>query len=249
MFITLCRSYYFPLFSDFHVHGFPWSSFRHSSSYPGQILHNSPHRRSFSSSKCPGVVFTFSESNPVPSQDMSPVQLLPWSRPPVSRVYIRTRTRREKDANVRCRHVTKARQTAFGCVTNVWRTVECYPSTVGTSKGIRVQYVYVGSIRCLGECRTIFKFTHMNVRIVFACRFRVRVPMYKPTFTVSVPISVSTTFPAPALSSDFDNLSRTSSNTRDLIQSTTADSDYRSKPAYWRRSAGILQAQFFLKLF
>ncbi len=27
-----------------------------------------------------------------------------------------------------------------------------------------------GSIRCLGECRTMYKFTHMNVLIVFACR-------------------------------------------------------------------------------
>ncbi len=78
----------------------------------------------------------------------------------------------ENDANVRCRRVPEARQTAFGYVTNVRRTAECYPSTVGTLKGIRVQYVYVGSIRCLGERRTIYKFTHMNVRIV-----RVRVPM------------------------------------------------------------------------
>ncbi len=83
----------------------------------------------------------------------------------------------ENDANVQCRRVTEARQTAFGCVTNVRRTAECYPSTVGTSNGIRVQYVHVGSIRCLGECRTIYKFTHMNIRIVFACCVRVRVPM------------------------------------------------------------------------
>ncbi len=52
---------------------------------------------------------------------------------------------------------------------NIWRTAECYPSTVDTSKGIRVQYVYVGSICCLDECQTIYKFTHINVRIVFAC--------------------------------------------------------------------------------
>ncbi len=38
----------------------------------------------------------------------------------------------ENDANVRCRRVTEARQTAFGCVTNVRQTAECYPSTVGT---------------------------------------------------------------------------------------------------------------------
>ncbi len=60
-----------------------------------------------------------------------------------------------------------ARQTAFGCVTNIRRTSKCYLSTVGTSKGICVQYIFVGSIRCLGECRTIYKFTHINVRIVF----------------------------------------------------------------------------------
>ncbi len=83
----------------------------------------------------------------------------------------------KNDANIRCRRIPEAKQTAFSCVTNVRRTAECYPSTVGTSKGIRVQYVYVGSIRCLGERRTIYRFTHMNVRIVFACRVRVCVPM------------------------------------------------------------------------
>ncbi len=61
----------------------------------------------------------------------------------------------ENNANVRCRRIPEARQTAFGCVTNVRQTAECYPSTVGTSKGIRVQYVYVGSICCLDERRTI----------------------------------------------------------------------------------------------
>ncbi len=50
----------------------------------------------------------------------------------------------ENDANIRCRHIPEARQTAFGCVTNVWRTAKCYPSTVSTSKGIRIQYVYEG---------------------------------------------------------------------------------------------------------
>ncbi len=74
----------------------------------------------------------------------------------------------ENDANVRCRRIPEARQTAFGCAMNVRQTAECYPSTVGTSKKIRVQYVYVGLIRCLGECPTIYKFTHINVRIVFA---------------------------------------------------------------------------------
>ncbi len=83
----------------------------------------------------------------------------------------------ENDANIRCKRVTEARQTAFGCATNVRRTAECYPLTVSTSKGIRVQYVYVGSIRCFGECRTIYKFTHINVRIVFVCRIRVHILM------------------------------------------------------------------------
>ncbi len=58
---------------------------------------------------------------------------------------------------VKSRHVTETRQTAFGSVTNVRRTAECDLSTVGTSKGIRIQYVYVGSICCLGECRTVYQ--------------------------------------------------------------------------------------------
>ncbi len=57
----------------------------------------------------------------------------------------------ENLVNVRCRRVTEARQTAFGCATNIWQTDKCYPSTVGTSKGIHMQYVYVGSICCLGK--------------------------------------------------------------------------------------------------
>ncbi len=42
----------------------------------------------------------------------------------------------------------------------VRRTVECYLLTVGTSKGSRIQYIYVGSIRCLGECWTVYKMYH-----------------------------------------------------------------------------------------
>ncbi len=64
----------------------------------------------------------------------------------------------ENDANDRCRCV-ETKQTAFGCATNVRRTAECYSSTVSTSKGIRIQCVYVGSIRCLGECRTVYECT------------------------------------------------------------------------------------------
>ncbi len=63
----------------------------------------------------------------------------------------------ENDVNVRFRCVTKVRQTAFECAINIGQTAECYPSTVGTSKGICIQYVYVGSIRCLGECWTVYK--------------------------------------------------------------------------------------------
>ncbi len=102
----------------------------------------------------------------------------------------------ENDANVWCRCIPEARQTAFGFVTNVRRTAKCYPSTVGTSKGIRVQYVYVGSIRCLGECWTIYKFTHMNVRIVLACRVHVRIPIWTPPAFFTVTGSV---FPLPGL--------------------------------------------------
>ncbi len=32
-----------------------------------------------------------------------------------------------------------------------------------------------GSICCLGECRTMYKFTYINVRIVFACHVYVRI--------------------------------------------------------------------------
>ncbi len=65
----------------------------------------------------------------------------------------------KNEAIVWYRRVTEVRQTAFGCVTNVWQTVEHYPSTVGTSKGICIQYIYVKSILCLGECRTVCRCT------------------------------------------------------------------------------------------
>ncbi len=71
----------------------------------------------------------------------------------------------ENNANVRYRRVTEVRQTEFG-----------YPSTVGTSKGIRIQYVYVESIRCIGKFRTVYECTIHSasaltrIRIPFACR-------------------------------------------------------------------------------
>ncbi len=37
----------------------------------------------------------------------------------------------------------------------VWRTF----GTIGTSQRIRIQYVYVGLIRCLGKCRTVYECT------------------------------------------------------------------------------------------
>ncbi len=58
---------------------------------------------------------------------------------------------------VQYRRITEGRQTAFGCATNVRQTAKCYPSTVSTSKGIHIQYVYVGSIRCHGKCRTVYE--------------------------------------------------------------------------------------------
>ncbi len=64
---------------------------------------------------------------------------------------------RENEAIFQCRHVTEARQTACDCVTNV--LTECYLSTVDTSKRICIQYVHVGSIRCLSECRTVYECT------------------------------------------------------------------------------------------
>ncbi len=65
----------------------------------------------------------------------------------------------ENEAIVYCRRVAEMRQTAFGCGVNVWRTVKHYPLNVATSKGIRIHYVYVGFVRCLGECRTMYKCT------------------------------------------------------------------------------------------
>ncbi len=65
----------------------------------------------------------------------------------------------ENEAIVYCRPVSEARQTAFGCATNIWQTAKHYPLTISTSKGIRIQYVYVGSIRCLGECQIVYKCT------------------------------------------------------------------------------------------
>ncbi len=65
----------------------------------------------------------------------------------------------ENEAIVQCRCVTEARQTAFGCATNVPQTAKCYPLTVGTSKGICIQYIYVGSICCLGKCRIVYTCT------------------------------------------------------------------------------------------
>ncbi len=58
----------------------------------------------------------------------------------------------ENEAIVECRCVTESKQTAFDCATNIRQTAEQYPSTVCTSKGICIQYIYVGFIRCLGEC-------------------------------------------------------------------------------------------------
>ncbi len=65
----------------------------------------------------------------------------------------------ENEAIVQCRCVTEARQTAFSYVTNVRQTAKCYPSTVGTSKRIRIQYIYVGPICCLGKCRIVYECT------------------------------------------------------------------------------------------
>ncbi len=42
-------------------------------------------------------------------------------------------------------------------------TAECYLLTVDTSKGIRIQYVYVGSIRCLNKCQTVYNGTKHSV--------------------------------------------------------------------------------------
>ncbi len=82
----------------------------------------------------------------------------------------------ENEAIVQGKRVTEARQTAFGCATNVRQTVECYPSTISTSKEIRIQYIYVGLIRCLGECRTVYEYTvpYILPRLSSACVVRVQ---------------------------------------------------------------------------
>ncbi len=66
----------------------------------------------------------------------------------------------ENEANIWWWHVTKARQTALICKTDVQRTVEWYASTVGTSKRICIQYIYIGFIRCLCVCRTVVHMYH-----------------------------------------------------------------------------------------
>ncbi len=79
---------------------------------------------------------------------------------------------------MRMRHVktkwriTKMRQTAFTfvCAANIWRTPEQYPPTVDTSMGIHIQYIYVGSIWCLGECRTVHKCTIHSASTRFCMR-------------------------------------------------------------------------------
>ncbi len=70
-------------------------------------------------------------------------------------LHLNTNAARENKAVIQCRCVTEARQTAFGCARKVQRIDECYPSTIGTSKRIRIQYAYVGLIRCLGKYRTV----------------------------------------------------------------------------------------------
>ncbi len=72
---------------------------------------------------------------------------------------------------------SKPRQIAFGYTTNVRRTAKHYLSTVGTSKGSRIQYVYVWSIRCIGECRTVYRMYRMFylaslLHALFAFAFR-----------------------------------------------------------------------------
>ncbi len=79
----------------------------------------------------------------------------------------------ENEVIVQCRRVTKARQKAFGYTTNIRQTAECYPSTAGTSKRIGIQYNYIGSIRCLRECRTVFECTiHSTSPLVCICHSR-----------------------------------------------------------------------------
>ncbi len=81
----------------------------------------------------------------------------------------------KNEAIVQCRRVTAARQTALNYATNVRRTAECYLLTVGTSKGICIQYIYVWSIRCLFKYRTVCECTiHSASLLVRIHRSRLR---------------------------------------------------------------------------
>ncbi len=80
--------------------------------------------------------------------------------------------------------MTEVRQTAFSYAMNVRQTAERYPSTVGTLKGIHIQYVYVGSIWCIGECRTVYQMycmfylaslPHAPFPFAFICKSRLKV--------------------------------------------------------------------------
>ncbi len=65
---------------------------------------------------------------------------------------------------------------------------ERYSSTVGTSKEIHIQYVY-GSIRCLGECRTVYKCTIGSAslpHVLFAFTFRCKPSLGRKNFVTAV---------------------------------------------------------------
>ncbi len=77
----------------------------------------------------------------------------------------------ENEAIVQCRSVTVAKQTVFGFATNVRQMAECYPSTFVTSNWIHMQYIYVWSIRCLSEFRTVYECTiHSASPLIRMCR-------------------------------------------------------------------------------
>ncbi len=57
------------------------------------------------------------------------------------------------------------------------RITECYPSTVGTSKGIHIQYMYIRCIWCFGKCQIVYKpmfclasLPHASFAFVFKCK-------------------------------------------------------------------------------
>ncbi len=104
---------------------------------------------------------------------------------PLSQVYTWMRTECECSMWKQSHCCYRGRQTVFGCATNVRRTAVYYPSTVGTSKGICIQYVYVWLIRCLGKCQTVYECTIQSASPLVCMHHSCPHFRYKPDFTLA----------------------------------------------------------------